>query len=187
MHKRLFDIMLSALLLMVLLGPMALIAIAVKFTSPGPVFFWSSRVGRKNKVFKMPKFRTMRKDSPVVATHLLRDPEYFITPIGRFLRRSSLDELPQLLSVIVGQMSLVGPRPALYNQNDLISLRTAKGIHELRPGISGLAQVRLRDSATIEKKVSLDEEYLHRSSFLFDVYIIGVTVLRVLFPKDVKH
>lgn len=187
MHKRAFDILFSFLLLLLLFVPIAIIAIMVKSTSSGPVLFWSPRVGKNNNIFQMPKFRTMLSDAPLLATHLVDNPESLITPIGRFLRRSSADELPQLYSVIIGKMSLVGPRPALYNQYDLIALRTEKGVHKLKPGVTGLAQIRLRDKATIEQKAEIDEEYLHRKSFILDIFIIGMTVRHVLFPKNISH
>jgi len=167
--------------------PILLVAIAVRLTSRGPALYWSDRVGRNNYIFKMPKFRSMRIDTPAVATHLLQKPELWLTPIGSFLRKSSLDELPQLWSILKGDMSFVGPRPALFNQNDLISLRTEKGVHELVPGLTGWAQVNGRDELPIEQKVQLDTEYLQRQSFLFDLKILWMTVLKVLVRDGVTH
>jgi len=170
-----------------LVVPMALIALAVRLGSSGPALHWSERVGRDNCVFRMPKFRSMYVGTPAVATHLLENANVHITPIGRFLRRSSLDELPQLWSVLLGDMSLVGPRPALFNQNDLIELRTAQGIHRLRPGVTGWAQINGRDELPIATKVSLDGEYLARRSLAFDVQIIWLTIWRVVRREGVVH
>lgn len=178
--KRLLDIVVVLVSLLLLALPIALVAAAVRFTSPGPVFYWSDRVGRHNRIFSMPKFRSMRTDTPVVATHLLEDPARWLTPIGSFLRKSSLDELPQLWSILVGDMSLVGPRPALFNQHDLIELRTRAGVHELLPGLTGWAQVNGRDELPIAKKVALDAEYLARRSLFFDIRILCLTVIKVL-------
>lgn len=178
--KRLFDVVVVLVSLMLLALPIALVAAAVRLTSPGPVFYWSDRVGRHNRIFSMPKFRSMRTDTPVVATHLLEDPARWLTPIGPFLRKSSLDELPQLWSILVGDMSLVGPRPALFNQHDLIELRTRAGVHELLPGLTGWAQVNGRDELPIVKKVALDAEYLARRSLFFDIRILCLTVIKVL-------
>ena len=166
--KRIFDLLLSLCLVPVLLVPILVIAVLVRLTSRGPALYWSDRVGVGNEVFKMPKFRTMRIDTPAFATHLLKDPDAYLTPIGPFLRKSSLDELPQLWSVLKGDMSFVGPRPALFNQDDLISLRTEKGIHKITPGITGWAQVNGRDDLPIPIKVGYDEYYLKNRSFLFD-------------------
>jgi O-antigen biosynthesis protein WbqP len=185
--KRLCDIISSILLLIVLAIPMVLIALAVKLTSKGPVLYWSDRVGRWNRIFKMPKFRSMRTNSPQVATHLLSNPDTYLTPIGGFLRRSSLDELPQLFSVLNGDLSLVGPRPALFNQDDLIALRTKSGVHELVPGITGWAQVNGRDELPIPEKVRLDCEYLHTRSFWLDLKILAMTVLKVVRREGVSH
>jgi O-antigen biosynthesis protein WbqP len=185
--KRLFDIISCSLLLALFAVPMALIALAVKLTSKGPVLYWSDRVGRVNRVFQMPKFRSMRTDAPQVATHLFHDPDAYLTPIGGFLRRSSLDELPQLFSVLCGDLSLVGPRPALFNQDDLIALRTELGVHELVPGITGWAQVNGRDDLPIPEKVRLDCEYLRARSFLFDLKILAMTVLKVARHEGVSH
>jgi O-antigen biosynthesis protein WbqP len=167
--------------------PMALIALAVKLTSKGPVLYWSDRVGQWNRIFKMPKFRSMRIDAPQVATHLFPNPDAYLTPIGGFLRRSSLDELPQLFSVLNGDLSLVGPRPALFNQDDLIALRTKSGVYELVPGITGWAQVNGRDDLPIPEKVRLDCEYLHARSFWFDIRILATTVLKVARREGVSH
>lgn len=167
--------------------PMALIALVVKLTSKGPVLYWSDRVGRENRIFKMPKFRSMRTDAPQVATHLLRDPAAYLTPVGCFLRRSSLDELPQLFSVLYGDLSLVGPRPALFNQDDLIALRTKSRVHELVPGITGWAQVNGRDELSIPEKVRLDCEYLRTRSFWLDIKILFLTILKVARREGVSH
>ena len=166
---------------------MLFVTLAVLITSPGPALYWSNRVGRCNKLFKMPKFRSMRLGAPVVATHLLANPKAHLTPIGGFLRKSSLDELPQLWSILVGDMSLVGPRPALFNQTDLIALRTESGVHELMPGLAGWAQVNGRDELPIVDKVSLDLVYLRGQSLLLDIKIIGLTFIRVLQKKGVSH
>ena len=180
--------MICAGILLLLLGiPMLVIAIMVKLTSKDPVFYWSDRVGINNIIFKMPKFRTMRINTPAVATHLLENPNKYLTPIGPFLRKLSLDELPQLWSVLRGDMSFVGPRPALYNQDDLIELRTKKGIHGLVPGITGWAQINGRDDILIPVKVEFDEYYLTHRSFAFDLYIILLTVLKVIRKEGVQH
>jgi O-antigen biosynthesis protein WbqP len=185
--KRLMDVVLGVLAATVLLVPIAIVAILVRLTSPGPALYWSDRVGRSNKIFKMPKFRSMRVGTPAVATHLLTDPKSHLTPIGSFLRKSSLDELPQLWSILVGDMSFVGPRPALFNQNDLIELRTQKGVHVLVPGLTGWAQVNGRDELPIPQKVELDAEYLRRQSLWFDVKILWRTLLKVLRRDGVSH
>ena len=169
----------SAVAIVILAIPMLLLALAVRASSPGPAIHWSKRVGGHNRLFAMPKFRTMRIDTPQVATHLMTDPDRWLTPIGGFLRRSSLDELPQLFSVLAGQMSLVGPRPALFNQDDLIALRTRKGVDVLRPGVTGWAQVNGRDEIAIAEKVRLDEEYLNRRSLMFDLKVMMMTIARV--------
>jgi O-antigen biosynthesis protein WbqP len=161
--------------------------ISVRVTSKGPALYWSDRVGRFNKIFKMPKFRSMQVDTPAVATHLLADPGSFLTPIGSFLRKSSLDELPQLWSILVGDMSFVGPRPALFNQDDLVQLRTELGVHVLLPGLTGLAQVNGRDELSIPDKVKLDEAYLHRQSMWFDIQILWLTFLKVVRKDGVSH
>ncbi|HIJ23932.1 MAG TPA: sugar transferase [Gammaproteobacteria bacterium] len=173
--KRIFDILVGLLALAVLLLPIVIIALAVRITSAGPVLYWSDRIGLGGQIIKMPKFRSMRVDAPVVATHLMTDPDAFLTPIGGFIRRSSLDELPQLLSVLKGDMSFVGPRPALFNQDDLIALRLEQGVDRLIPGITGWAQVNGRDELPIPEKVALDVEYLHRRSFWFDLKILWMT------------
>jgi len=185
--KRLFDLVLGLVLAIVLLIPILVVALTVRWTSKGPVLYWSDRVGRNNLIFKMPKFRSMRVETPAVATHLLSNPKDYLTPIGSFLRSSSLDELPQVWSVVVGDMSFVGPRPALFNQDDLIALRTAKGIHELMPGLTGWAQVNGRDELPISQKVELDAEYLQHQSLLFDFKILWMTVLKVLTRDGVSH
>jgi O-antigen biosynthesis protein WbqP len=185
--KRLFDLLVSALAVILLALPLLVVALAVKLTSPGPALYWSDRVGRHNRIFRMPKFRSMRIGTPAVATHLLQDPDAWLTPIGAFLRKSSLDELPQLWSILAGDMSFVGPRPALFNQDDLVALRTERGVHELVPGLTGWAQVNGRDELPIPDKVALDVEYLRRRSFLFDLRILWLTVVKVLKRDGVSH
>jgi len=185
--KRFFDICSVLVLAIPLALPMVLLGAAVRITSRGPALYWSDRVGRCNRLFKMPKFRSMYVGTPPVATHLLVNPDAHITPLGRFLRKSSLDELPQLWSVLVGDMSLVGPRPALFNQEDLISARTAAGVHVLRPGITGWAQVNGRDELPIPIKVSLDAEYLAQRSFSLDLRILFRTLLKVARREGVAH
>lgn len=185
--KRLLDLVLAVILTILFAAPMIILALAVRFTSSGPVFYWSDRIGRENHVFKMPKFRSMRINTPAVATHLLENPEYFLTPIGGFLRRNSLDELPQIWSVLVGDMSFVGPRPALYNQDDLVSLRTERQVHTMLPGITGWAQVNGRDELSITAKVDLDVEYMRKQSFFFDIYILYLTFIKVLGRDGVTH
>lgn len=185
--KRLFDFTCSSLALIFLAIPMLITALAVKLTSPGPILYWSDRVGKNNVIFKMPKFRTMRIDTPAVATHLLGNPDQWLTPVGGFLRKSSLDELPQLFSIITGDMSIVGPRPALFNQDDLIALRTEKGIHQLTPGLTGWAQVNGRAELPIPVKVEFDEYYLKNRSFLLDMQIIFRTFFKVVKSEGVKH
>ncbi|WP_026839814.1 sugar transferase [Citrifermentans bremense] len=185
--KRFFDWILSMTLLAVFSVPMLFVALFVKLTSPGPVLYWSDRVGRCNVIFRMPKFRTMRTGTPAVATHLLTNPDQFLTPIGKFLRKSSLDELPQLFSILRGDMSFVGPRPALYNQDDLIELRTEKGVHVLPPGLTGWAQVNGRDELPIPVKVEFDEHYLKNRSMALDLRIIFLTALKVLKSDGVSH
>lgn len=185
--KRLFDLVLVLCAAVVLLLPVAVVAVAVRLTSRGPALYWSDRVGRNNKIFKMPKFRSMRVGTPAVATHLLADPKAHLTPIGSFLRKSSLDELPQLWSILVGDMSFVGPRPALFNQDDLIALRTQHGVHELVPGLTGWAQVNGRDELPIPEKVKLDVEYKNRQSLWFDLRIIWLTFVKVLRRDGVSH
>ena len=187
MMKRLFDFILSLSLGTSLFLPILIIAIAVKLTSKGPALYWSDRVGKKNQIFEMPKFRSMKTDTPAVATHLLDDPKSVLTPIGDFLRKSSLDELPQLWNIIKGDMSFVGPRPALFNQADLIALRTEKGINSLVPGLTGWAQINGRDELPIPDKVSLDQEYMQKQSFSFDLRILWLTFLKVLRRDGVSH
>ena len=185
--KRFIDLTLSLCAGLLFLFPLALIALAVRLTSKGPALYWSDRVGKNNRIFRMPKFRSMRTDTPAVATHLLGDASNWLTPIGSFLRKSSLDELPQLWSILVGDMSFVGPRPALFNQHDLIALRTELGVHTLTPGLTGWAQVNGRDELPIPEKVKLDAEYAARRSFLFDVYILWLTFLKVIQRDGVSH
>ena len=185
--KRIFDLVLGFVAAMVLLVPVLLVAVAVRLTSKGPALYWSDRVGRNNVIFKMPKFRSMRVGTPAVATHLLGNPAAHLTSIGSFLRKSSLDELPQLWSILKGDMSFVGPRPALFNQQDLIVLRTAQGVHELVPGLTGWAQVNGRDELPIPDKVQLDLAYLHRQSLWFDVRILWLTFVKVLRRDGVSH
>ncbi len=185
--KRLFDLVLAIFLAVLFALPFFLVALAVRLTSPGPALYWSDRVGKNNQIFRMPKFRSMRSDTPAVATHLLSDPKSFLTPIGSFLRCSSLDELPQIWSVLVGDMSFVGPRPALFNQDELIALRTENQVHTLAPGLTGWAQVNGRDELPIPVKVNLDVEYMQRQSFSFDIYILYLTFIKVLGAEGVSH
>lgn len=185
--KRIIDILLSVGILIILLLPILLIALLVRFTSNGKALYWSDRVGKNGVLFRMPKFRTMQVDTPTVATHLMTNPNAFLSPIGVFLRRLSLDELPQLFSVLKGDMSFVGPRPALFNQDDLIALRTEKGVDKLLPGITGWAQVNGRDELSIPDKVALDVEYLNRQSFWFDIKILWMTFLKVMKRDGVSH
>ena len=185
--KRLLDLSLACFATVLLAVPLLLVACLVKLTSQGPIIYWSDRVGRHNRIFKMPKFRTMLTSTPAVATHLLGNPGNYLTPIGGVLRKSSLDELPQLWSIWVGDMSFVGPRPALFNQDDLIALRTEAGVHEIMPGLTGWAQINGRDELPIPIKVQLDKEYLQKRSVLFDIKIIGLTALKVLQRDGVSH
>ena len=185
--KRLFDVCLACVAGVVLLIPFLLVAAAVRMTSKGPVLYWSDRVGRDNAIFRMPKFRSMRVGTPAVATHLLTDPAAYLTPIGGFLRKSSLDELPQLWNILKGDMSFVGPRPALFNQHDLIALRTAQGVHRLVPGLTGWAQINGRDEIPIPQKVAFDREYLDRRSLWFDLRILVLTAVKVLKRDNVTH
>jgi O-antigen biosynthesis protein WbqP len=185
--KRVFDVFLGCLAALILLMPVLLVAMAVRLTSKGPALYWSDRVGRHNVIFKMPKFRSMRMGTPAVATHLLADAASHLTPIGSFLRKSSLDELPQLWSILVGDMSFVGPRPALFNQQDLIALRTAQGVQALVPGLTGWAQVNGRDELPIPDKVKLDVAYLQRQSLWFDIRILWLTLVKVLRRDGVSH
>ena len=185
--KRMLDVLVAAVWLVALCGLFFLLSVIVLLTSPGPAIYWSDRVGQRNRIFKMPKFRTMRIDTPAVATHLLADPDKVLTPIGSFLRRSSLDELPQLWSILKGDMSFVGPRPALFNQYDLISLRTQYGVDALVPGLTGWAQVSGRDALSIEDKVQFDLQYLQRRSFLMDMKILYMTFIKVIRRAEVSH
>ena len=185
--KRLFDFSLAVFASLLLLLPMIGLGLLVHFSSSGPILYWSDRVGRRNRIFRMPKFRTMQTDTPAVATHLLANPDQFLTPIGSILRRSSLDELPQLWSILRGDMSFVGPRPALFNQYDLVALRTRHGVQVLMPGLTGWAQVNGRDELPIPEKVALDVEYLHRMSFVMDMRILILTVLKVMRREGVAH
>lgn len=185
--KRLFDLLFSAVGLVVLSVPIVGVAILVRLTSDGPILYWSDRVGRNNKIFKMPKFRTMFLGTPAVATHLLTDPFTHLTPVGGLLRRTSLDELPQLWSILRGEMSIVGPRPALFNQDDLIALRTKAGVHVITPGLTGWAQINGRDDLSIAEKVKLDAEYLQRASLCFDARIVLRTVSHAVFGRGVTH
>lgn len=185
--KRLFDFTMSLFLLIISSIPMLIIALLVKVTSRGPGLYWSDRIGKNNIVFKMPKFRTMNIDTMAVATHLLSNPDQHLTPIGKFLRKSSLDELPQLISILKGDMSFVGPRPALFNQDDLVALRNEKGVHILTPGLTGWAQVNGRDELPIPVKVEFDEYYLKHCSFLFDLKILFMTFLKVIRSEGVNH
>ena len=185
--KRIFDCTAALAAILLFSLPMLLVALLIKLTSPGPVLYWSDRIGVDNGIFKMPKFRTMRVDTPAVATHLLTDPDEYLTLIGPFLRKSSLDELPQLWSVLKGDMSFVGPRPALFNQDDLIALRTEKGVHRLIPGITGWAQINGRDDIPIPQKVAFDKYYLNHRSFFFDLKILLLTFLKVFRAENVSH
>ena len=185
--KRVFDLVVGVLLLPMLVILMLLVAFGVRATSKGPALYWSDRVGRGNVIFKMPKFRTMQMDTPEMATHLMNTPDTYLSPIGRFLRRSSLDELPQLWSILKGDMSFVGPRPALFNQDDLIFLRTERGVDQLMPGLTGWAQVNGRDTLPIPEKVALDVEYMERQSLWFDMSILWLTFLKVLGQDGITH
>ena len=185
--KRVFDVLLVIFSGLILLVPIVIVAILVKLTSKGPILYWSDRVGKDNAIFKMSKFRSMKTGTPTVATHLLKDAASSLTPIGSFLRQSSLDELPQLWCILKGDMSFVGPRPALFNQDDLIELRTQKLVHILTPGLTGWAQVNGRDDLTIPQKVDFDLEYLERKSFLFDLRILWMTFLKVIQRNGVTH
>ncbi|MGK5038796.1 sugar transferase [Janthinobacterium sp. GB1R12] len=185
--KKIFDFLLACVALCILLVPIMIVAILVKLTSTGPVVYWSDRVGRNNRIFRMPKFRTMRVGTPAVATHLLPDPKSVLTPIGSFLRKSSLDELPQLWSILCGDMSFVGPRPALFNQQDLIALRTQYGVEKISPGLTGWAQINGRDELPIPDKVKLDVEYLQKRSFILDIKIIFLTFIKVIRKDNVTH
>ena len=185
--KRFFDLVVGLITLLFALIPMLLIALSIRTTSKGAVLYWSDRIGQVNKIFRMPKFRTMQVETPVVATHLMANPDKYLSSFGGFLRRSSLDELPQLFSILKGDMSFVGPRPALFNQDDLIALRTEKGVDKLVPGLTGWAQVNGRDELPIPEKVALDMEYMERQSFWFDLKILWMTLLKVIRKDGVSH
>ena len=185
--KRLFDLILSTILIIILLVPVLFIMLAIRLTSKGPALYWSDRVGFDNSIYKMPKFRSMSEETPEVATHLMSNPDKFLSPIGRFLRRTSLDELPQLFSIIKGDMSFVGPRPALFNQNDLITLRSENGLDKLLPGLTGWAQVNGRDELSIPDKVALEVEYMKKKSFWFDLKILWMTFLKVINNQGISH
>ena len=185
--KRFFDFLIGICFNLILAIPMFFIALSVRASSKGPILYWSERVGKKNRIFKMPKFRTMHINTPAIATHKMTNPNEFLTPIGDFLRRNSLDELPQLFSIIKGDMSFVGPRPALFNQYDLIALRTDHGVQALVPGLTGWAQINGRDDLPIQEKVALDVEYLHRRSFWFDLRILWRTFLKVIISEGISH
>ena len=185
--KRLFDLLLASIMIVILMVPMIIILIAVILTSKGPPLYWSDRVGMNNKTYRMPKFRTMRIDTPEIATHLMSNPNQFFSPIGSFLRSTSLDELPQLFSILKGDMTFVGPRPALFNQDDLISLRSKNGIDKLLPGLTGLAQINGRDDLSISEKVRFDLEYLEKKSFILDIKILVLTFLKVIKRRGISH
>lgn len=187
MIKRIFDFSLAMVAGLVFFWPIVVVALLVRITSPGPALYWSDRVGKNNQIFRMPKFRSMRTDTPEVATHLLGDAKSYITPIGAFLRKTSLDELPQLWCILNGQMSFVGPRPALFNQQDLIEMRTKAGVHLIVPGLTGWAQINGRDELPIPEKVALDVEYMKRQGFWFDLYVIWQTAIKVLRRDGVAH
>ena len=185
--KRMLDILIALVALGILALPILFVALLVRLTSKGPILYWSDRVGRDNVLFRMPKFRTMKMETPALATHLLNNPEQYLTPVGALLRQTSLDELPQLWSILIGDMSFVGPRPALFNQHDLVELRTASGVHHLVPGLTGWAQVQGRDELPIPQKVALDVEYLERQSLAFDFRIMMLTFVKVLAREGVSH
>lgn len=185
--KRFFDLVMGGVLFTILAIPMFSIALLIRFTSKGPILYWSDRVGQGNVIFRMPKFRSMRIDTPAIATHLMKNPDTFLTPIGSFLRRYSLDEFPQLFSIFKGDMSFVGPRPALFNQDDLVAMRTEKGVDKLMPGLTGWAQVNGRDELKNPEKVALDVEYMLKQSFWFDLYILWLTLLKVVRRDGVLH
>lgn len=185
--KRAFDLVLALVATAVLALPIMVLAVLVRLTSPGPALHWSDRVGAHNRIFRMPKFRTMRIGTPAVATHLLTNPDFWLTPIGGFLRRTSLDELPQLWSILRGDMSFVGPRPALFNQDDLVALRTERGLERMVPGLTGWAQINGRDDLPIPVKVEFDAEYLRRQSFGFDMKILWLTAVKVVRGDGVSH
>jgi O-antigen biosynthesis protein WbqP len=185
--KRFFDFLLGLFAAVIFFIPFLLLVFLVRLTSPGPALYWSNRVGRHNRLFSMPKLRTMRVDTPVVATHLLNNPDQFLTPVGGFLRKSSLDEIPQLWCILRGDMSVVGPRPALFNQQNLIDMRTEKGVHEIRPGLTGWAQINGRDELPLNEKVKLDIDYLHRQSLAFDAKVIFLTLWKVIRRDGIVH
>lgn len=185
--KRLFDIVLALIAVILFILPILGIAILVRLTSTGPIIYWSNRIGRCNIIFKMPKFRTMQVRTPVVATHLLSDPGRYLTTVGSFLRKTSLDELPQIWSILIGDMSFVGPRPALFNQDDLINLRVKYGINKLMPGLTGWAQINGRDALSVTIKIQYELEYLQKQSFWFDMKILGLTFLKVIGKTGVSH
>ncbi len=185
--KRFFDLIVVIVAGMIFAIPMLVVAVAVGLTSKGPILYWSKRVGKNNRLFSMPKFRTMRVDTPVLPTHLLGNPDAYLTSIGSFLRKSSLDELPQLWCILIGNMSVVGPRPALSNQQDLIDARTEKGIHLIKPGLTGWAQVNGRDEIELAKKVQLDYEYLDKKSLIFDLYVVLLTFYKVVKREGIQH
>ncbi len=187
MFKRLFDITFAVIMLLIFALPFVLIAMVIRLTSPGPAIYWSDRVGINNRLFRMPKFRTMKLGTPAVSTHLLPDPDAYVTSFGKLLRKTSLDELPQLWSILVGDMSMVGPRPALFNQDDLIALRSEVGVQKISPGLTGWAQVNGRDELAIPEKVKLDAEYLQQQSFWFDLKVIFLTFVRVIHRQGVSH
>lgn len=187
MTKRMLDLFLAAVAMVIFALPCLIAVLLIRLTSEGPILYWSDRVGRHNAIFKMPKFRSMRIGTPAVATHLLSNPDAYLTPVGSFLRKSSLDELPQLWSIVKGDMSFVGPRPALFNQEDLITLRTQYGVHELVPGLTGWAQINGRDELPIPRKVALDVEYLQRRSVMLDIKILFLTALKVIIRHGVAH
>jgi O-antigen biosynthesis protein WbqP len=185
--KRSFDFLLALFLIIVFLFPGIFIGITVRITSKGPALYWSYRIGMNNSIFRMPKFRTMHIDTPPIASHLLTHPKFYLTPLGSFLRKYSLDELPQLFSILIGQMTFVGPRPALFNQNDLIKMRDNAGINLLRPGLTGWAQINGRDELSLKEKVNFEVEYIQRKSFIFDLKILWMTFLRVIKKQDISH
>ena len=187
MTKRALDLFLAAVAMVIFALPCLVVMLLIRLTSEGPILYWSDRMGRHNAIFKMPKFRSMRIGTPAVATHLLSNPDAYLTPVGSFLRKSSLDELPQLWSIVKGDMSFVGPRPALFNQDDLIALRTQYGVHELAPGLTGWAQINGRDELPIPRKVALDVEYLQRRSVMLDIKILFLTALKVIMRHGVAH
>jgi O-antigen biosynthesis protein WbqP len=187
MMKRIFDFVFSIICLVLLIIPIFTLGLIVRLTSPGPILYWSNRVGQNNRIFKMPKFRSMHLNTPALATHLLKNPKDYITPFGSFLRKNSLDELPQLWSILIGDMSFVGPRPALFNQHNLIKIRTHKKIHTLIPGLTGWAQINGRDELSIRKKIELDTEYLKRQNFWFDIKILWLTFLKVIYREGLSY